>query len=83
MKMTKEHYNELLDAITGLIKKYPEGKHETYKKNFPDHSNMRYRWNLFHSINTRKNNFYYSRKLHEYLTDAHIDTALRKITGVK
>ena len=78
MKMTITDYQELKKAIDQVIENNPQAL-ELYRKN--NLSNMRYRWDLFNSINTNLNNFYYSRKLSEYLTDNMIDTALRKITN--
>ena len=80
MKMTITDYQELKKAIDQAIENNPQAL-ELYRKN--NLSNMRYRWDLFNSINTNLNNFYYSRKLSEYLTDNMIDTALRKITNIK
>ena len=80
MKMTITDYQELKKAIDQAIENNPQAL-ELYRKN--NLSNMRYRWDLFHSVNTNLNNFYYSRKLSEYLTDNMIDTALRKITNIK
>ena len=80
MKIKQEDYQELKKSIDQSIKDNPQTL-ELYRKN--NLSNMRYRWDLFNSINTNLNNFYYSRKLSEYLTDDMIDTALRKITNTK
>ena len=65
MKMTKEDYQKLRDAIGDVPLDMPFS--------FP----IMQRWNLFHFVN-RAPSFPF-RHLYDYLNDDHIDTALRKI----
>ena len=63
MKMTKEDYQNLRDAIinvplVGILL---------------SRSSMSHRWGLFYQVSSS------FRHLYEYLNDDHIDTALRKI----
>lgn len=73
MKITKKDYERLEAAI--LAKKE---EHKIELKNYHSHglSSMRYRWDIFNTIN-----FELVRDLYIYLNDSHIDTALRKITN--
>lgn len=66
MKMTPNHYNVLKNAILSLPPIPRNG-----------HTDMRYRWNLFHLANPGPS--LPLRFLHEFYNDNHIDTALRKI----
>jgi hypothetical protein len=77
MKMTKEHYGVLEEAIREVINKYPDMQQAYKEQGF---SSMRYRWDLYHSINRSRS---FKIELYTYLNDNHIDTALKRITGTK
>lgn len=75
MKMTDSDYNELrsdIFSIKGLLT-LSDAKKLGW-------SETRYRWCLYHMVNSRANGLKW-RRLYDYLNDDHIDTALRKITG--
>ncbi len=80
MKMTKEHYNTLRALIAELLEQYPDTPMHYRNGNFPrahavKNLNVRFRWDLFFaSTNTS-----FRSALYDYLNDAHIDTALRRI----
>jgi hypothetical protein len=75
MKMTKEHYNFLLNAAKevgkDVVKQHrqfilEEGKAKDIE--------MRLRWDLFYKIRDKSVPYVYN-----YLNDSHIDTALKSI----
>ena len=75
MKMTKEHYNYLLNAAKevgkDVIKQHRQSLLEEGKaKNIE----MRLRWDLFYKISDKSVPYAYN-----YLNDSHIDTALKSI----
>lgn len=78
MKMTTDHYNRLKTAIDSALQ-----DHSTFISGSKalNHSPMRTRWDIFHLICDR-DNYTLARELWAYLNDDHIDTALRKITGI-
>ena len=75
MKMTKEDYNKLENAINDL------SKEQLINAGLSTKTNESYRWFLFHIVN--KPPAFSFRYLHNYLNDNHIDTALRKITNTE
>lgn len=68
MKITQADYNEMRDKIKTVFNK---DKQAEYKK--AGLSDMRYRWDCFHTSNC------YKKELYDYLNDVNIDTALRSI----
>jgi len=78
MKMTVEHYNRLKNAIELALDENPDF-HE--KCNQENQSPMARRWILW-NIMCDRDYYSFARELWAYLNDDHIDTALRKITGI-
>lgn len=78
MKMLREHYDILDDAMKIAMATYP---------NIMDlcRSDEHWRWTLLSRCVIDGQPYYRftTKHLHPYLNDAHIDTALRKITGTK
>jgi len=74
MKMRPNHYDALKKTIERIVDKYPE-IYGYYKDN--NLSEERYGWDLLHLSK------FDTGVLYEYLSDCHIDTALRKITNTK
>ena len=70
MKIKREDYDLLRQAVFGTLKKYP-GIREEYRKQ--GLSDMRFRWDLLWRSNLNFSSMY------SYLNDDHIDTALRRI----
>ena len=81
MRMKKEHYNILKSSIEDVLKNMGPDLLEEYEKGeFPRADkvkdlNVRFRWDLFHFIRRSGKKL----NLYDYLTNSHIDTALRKI----
>ncbi len=85
MKITKEHYKILSDAIQEVRKEIPELNLDYYIKNNlgKDHA-KRFRWDCLWAAKKFKklpDNFVVD-ILYEYCDNTHIDTALRKIVHV-
>jgi hypothetical protein len=68
MKMTPEHYNTMKTKIDKFIESAGIALILEYKAN---HSDMRFRWDLFHHA------FCFDSATYQYLNDDHIDTALK------
>ena len=64
MKMKPEHYSYLKSEITAIAHLVPPA------------GDKEYRWNLFNSVKFNSN---FIKELYEYLNDAQIDTALKKV----
>ena len=73
MKMRPEHYEQLRELIQLLLLAQPEVSVETYLEQ--DMTTERFRWDVLHASG------FNTRALYDYLDDAHIDAALRRITG--
>jgi len=73
MKMTREHYEFLKEAIK-------KNESKVIFRFDCTLSDMRYRWDLLHISVPSK---WICDNLYPYLNDDHIDTALKSITGRK
>ena len=76
MKIKPEDYNKLSEMVNTVIKTSPDIRNAYIRAGF---SEMRYRWDLYHSGVNRE----FQIKLYEYLNDDNIDSALKKITNTK
>lgn len=76
MKILPEHFQELSKRINEVIQSNPEIGQDKFM------SKMSYRWTLFHKMSDDDHYSFYH-ILTVYLTDNQIDTALKRITGVK
>jgi hypothetical protein len=70
MKMTKEHFQGLLEKIKTHVDNMGKKEAEMFSA---CHKDMAYRWSLLWATNPCLIDIY------EYCNDDHIDTALRKI----
>lgn len=74
MKMTKKHYNEILNRFKALDKKHDlQAVYKQYKNN--DLSDKRFAWDMFRAVGGIE---FTTGTLYAYLEDVHINTALRK-----
>ena len=86
MRMSKEHYQEYSAMILEELKKIKAPIAELiehYKSQ--GLSSMRLRWDIHWSMAARNREKYYElydRMIKDNLLDTHIDTALKKITGI-
>ena len=71
--MKTEHYQFIQNAISDFDTEYA---YNYYVKS--GYSDMRYRWDLLYKSGLSK---WICDNLYSYLNDAHIDTALKSITG--
>lgn len=85
MKMKPEHFAELEQAIQRVQSEYPDVTLQSYLD--AGRSGKRYRWDLLYCA-TRRGWFKIGDgkgcdgvPLYSYLTDSHIDTALRRIVA--
>ena len=77
MKMRPEHYDHVKAALIAKQAHYPEQTRQYYvEHNIGKDNDMRHRWDLFHAAGLSR---YACDVLYAYLTDEHIDTALRAI----
>lgn len=72
MKMQPVHLAALSESISATVARHPDAA-DGYRANGATH--MRYRWDVLHASR------HDTAPLYRYLTDAHIDTALRQILG--
>jgi len=80
MKITPEHYEKLESEIKVILDNNPQFIVH-YRENYQENNTI-IRWRLFYVV-CDKDNSTLARELWKYLNDDHIDTALRKITGLK
>jgi hypothetical protein len=73
MKMKKEHYEYMREAIQAIETKFPEAKKQYFEAGL---SAKRYRWDVLYAA---KLSAWVCDNLYSYLDDSHIDTALRHI----
>lgn len=77
MKMNRDHYNRLTNAVNQVITDHPNALQEYKDKGL---SMMRYRWDLYHMA-CSKDNYNLANEIYQYCNDDNIDTVLRKITN--
>ena len=79
MKMTKEHYAEICEALDKLNEEYSLKDAEA-KYMEAGLTPKRFRWDAMYAISRKAGPVRFD-PLYEYLNDDHIDTALRKYFG--
>jgi hypothetical protein len=84
MKIKEEHYEYIKNAIDTLIAKHGGDKWKDavikdYKSN--GLSSKRCRWDFFHA-STPNTSKWICENIYPYANDDHIDTVLRKVTGI-
>ena len=82
MKMVQSDFNKLKEDIAAVLVANPEARNRYAAGQFPRAEttkdvNMRFRWDLAHVV--FRSNPGFLDGLYSYLTDNHIDTALRAI----
>ena len=74
MKISKEHYDHMMEAIRPLMPKLEQ--HFAYIKGKSKDPAMRLRWDAAHAA---KLTSFFCDSVYPYANDEHIDTALRSI----
>jgi len=77
MKMKKEHYEAISEAMAGCLRDIEKIK---LRYEYGQLSMKRMRWDImYHTVSSQ----WVCKNLYPYLNDDHIDTALRKLTNTK
>lgn len=85
MKMQKTHYKTLQDCMLAIRKNAPRIDQALITMELdPHYSDERIRWNWLYAtmIEGQPATTWLCENLYPYLDDSHIDTALRRITGL-
>jgi len=79
MKMRKQDYERLEKAVKRVLKSSPKLSVDNYIS--AGLTAQRYRWDILHAA--KRAGLFDVCDVYHYLSDEHVDTALRKITGTK
>jgi hypothetical protein len=80
MKIRQSDYDKLQALLQETVKRYAINPYSSYSM-----TQTRYVWDIFHVTMDymqtlgRINDYLFMRSLHDYLTDNHIETALKRI----
>jgi len=85
MKMKTAHFETLKACMLAKRKEQHTDQILTSMELEPAYSNERIRWDWLYAtrIDGEYSRVWVARELYPYLNDSHIDTALRKITGLR